>query len=101
MDEETQPQHSNQRRGPSKTNRLNLRLTSEQHLLLTKASGIRGESVSNYVLRHGLMAAETDIIDRRAFFANDEQFEAIQAIVSAPSPVPDRLAELLKNPSRM
>ncbi len=47
------------------------------------------------------MAAETDIIDRRAFFANDEQFEAIQAIVSAPSPVPDRLAELLKNPSSM
>lgn len=83
----------------SKTERLNLRLTPEQDALLRKASEVRGESVSDYVLRHAVMAAESDIADRRVFFVNDEQFEEIQAMLSSPPPAPDRLTDLLKKPS--
>jgi hypothetical protein len=47
------------------------------------------------------MAAESDVADRTVFYANDEQFEEIQTILSSPPPNPDKLAELLKAPSTL
>jgi len=85
----------------SKTERLNLRLTPEHDSLLRKAAEARGESVSDYVLRHAVFAAESDVADRRVFYANDEQFEEIEAMLSSPPPSPDRLAALLKKPSML
>jgi uncharacterized protein (DUF1778 family) len=101
MDEQAEPQHSAEGRRDSKTERLNLRLTSPQYALLAKAAEIHGEGVRGFVVRHALLAAESDLADHTVFFANDEQFEAVQTILSAPPPVPDKLAELLERPSRL
>ena len=85
----------------SRTERLNLRLTPEQKSLLRKAAEARGERLSEYVVRHAVMAAESDVADRTVFYANDEQFEEIQTMLSSPPPNPDKLAELLKAPSKL
>ncbi len=49
-----------------KTERLNLRLTPSQDAVLRQAAAARGESTSDYVLRHAVEAAEADLADRRA-----------------------------------
>jgi len=85
----------------SRTERLNLRLTPEQKSLLRKAAEARGERLSEYVVRHAVMAAESDVADRTVFYANDEQFEEIQTMLSSTPPNPDKLAELLKGPSKL
>ncbi|MHB1511535.1 MAG: type II toxin-antitoxin system TacA family antitoxin [Acidimicrobiales bacterium] len=47
----------------TKTERLNLRLRLAQNAVLRRATGARGESTSDYVLRHAVEAAETDLAD--------------------------------------
>jgi uncharacterized protein (DUF1778 family) len=44
-----------------KTEHLNLRLTSTQDAILRSAAEARGESISDYVLRHAVVAAEMDL----------------------------------------
>jgi uncharacterized protein (DUF1778 family) len=83
----------------TKTERLNLRLTQEQDAVVRMAAGSRGESTSDYVVRHAVIAAEMDLADRRVFMIDDEAFDALQSLLSAPLRVPDRIVKLLASPS--
>jgi uncharacterized protein (DUF1778 family) len=83
----------------TKTERLNLRLTLAQDAVLRRAAEARGESTSDYVLRHAVAAAEMDIADRRVFVVDDAAWNELQALVSAPPELPLSMTKLLSNPS--
>lgn len=85
----------------AKTERLNLRLTPSQDAVLRRAAEARGESASDYVLRHAVEAAEMDLADRRVFVVGDDAWAGLQALVSAPAVLPPEMAQLLYNASAL
>jgi uncharacterized protein (DUF1778 family) len=84
----------------SKTERLSLRLTPKQDVVLRRAAEARGESTSDYVLRHAVEAAELDLADRRVFVLDDAAWDELQGLLSAtPSQLPPAMARLLSQQS--
>jgi len=83
----------------SKTERLSLRLTPEQDAVLRRAAEARGESANDFVLRHAVEAAETELADRRVFFVDDAQWSQLQELLSAPPALPAAMVKLLSHPS--
>lgn len=83
----------------SKTERLNLRLTPAQDAVLRRAAEARGEAVSDYVLRHAVDAAETDLVDRRVFVVDDAAWARLQDVLARPARPAKKLQQLLAEPS--
>jgi uncharacterized protein (DUF1778 family) len=83
----------------SKTERLNLRLTPAQDEVLRRAAEVGGESMSEYVLRHAIDAAEMELADRRVFVVDDDAWDELQAALSRPAVRKAQLAKLLAKPS--
>ena len=83
----------------SKTERLSLRLTPEQDAVLRRAAEARGESTNDFVLRHAVEAAETELADLRVFFVDDAEWDQLQELLSAPPTLPAAMVKLLSNPS--
>lgn len=83
----------------AKTERLNVRLTSAQDEVLRRAAEAQGESMSEYVLRHAIEAAETDLADRRVFVLDDAAWRRLNAVLERPAARKPQLAKLLANPS--
>jgi uncharacterized protein (DUF1778 family) len=83
----------------TKSERLNLRLTTAQDVVLRRAAEANGESMSEYVLRHAIEAAETDLADRRVFVLDDDAWDRLQATLDRPAARKPQLAELLVKPS--
>lgn len=83
----------------TKSERLNLRLTAAQDAVLRRAADARGEAVSEYVLRHAVEAAETDLADRRVFVLDDEAWRRLQDALDRPPRPAARLRRLLSEPS--
>ena len=83
----------------AKTERLAVRLTRGQDELVRRAAEARGEQLSEYVVRHVVEAAETDLADRRVFLVEDAAWIELQARLSAPPAFKPRLSKLLRNPS--
>lgn len=83
----------------SKTERLSLRLTPEQDAVLRRAAEARGESTNDFVLRHAVEAAETELADRRVFVVDDAEWDQLQKLLSAPPALPVPMVKLLSNPS--
>lgn len=83
----------------TKTERLNLRLTEDQDAILRRAAEARGESVSDYVLRHAVEAAETDLADRRLFVLDDQAWRSLQKTLNRQPRPATRLRRLLSEPS--
>jgi uncharacterized protein (DUF1778 family) len=84
----------------SKTERLSLRLTPKQDIVLRRAAEARGESTGDYVLRHAVEAAELDLADRRVFALDDAAWNELQGLLSAtPSQLPPAMAKLLSRQS--
>jgi uncharacterized protein (DUF1778 family) len=67
--------------------------------VLRRAAEVQGESMSEYVLRHAIEAAETDLADRRVFVVDDDAWNALQAVLSRPAVRRAQLAKLLAKPS--
>jgi uncharacterized protein (DUF1778 family) len=83
----------------TKTERLNLRLTQAQDEVLRRAADAQGESMSEYVLRHAIEAAEMDLADRRLFVVDDDTWNELQAVLDRPAVLNPKLAKLLADPS--
>lgn len=80
----------------TKTERLNLRLTEAQDRILRRAAETRGESTSDYVLRHAVEAAEADLADRRVFVADEAAWAELQHLLaSSPATLPPAAARLI------
>lgn len=83
----------------TKTERLNLRLSEAQDGVLRRAAEARGESVSDYVLRHAVEAAEADLADRRVFVLDEKAWTRLMKTLSRPARPASRLHRLLSEPS--
>ncbi len=84
---------------PTKTERLNLRLTPAQDTVLRAAAHSRGETASEYVLRNAVEAAQTDLADRRVFVVDEPAWHELQAALSSPVSVPLPMLKLLEKSS--
>lgn len=82
-----------------KPERLSLRLTVTQDELLRRAADAMGVSITEYVVRHAVVAAETDLADRRLFMVDDAAWNELEAIMSRPPSLPPMIRKLLANPS--
>lgn len=82
-----------------KTERLSIRLTPEQDLVLRRASEARGESTNDYVLRNAVGAAQSDLADLRSFVANEDEWRAIESALSKPVTFNAAMVKLLTAPS--
>jgi uncharacterized protein (DUF1778 family) len=67
-----------------KTERLNVRLTHAQDVILRQAAAAKGEPVSDYVIRHAVQAAENDLADRRIFVADEAAWRQLQDVLNGP-----------------
>jgi uncharacterized protein (DUF1778 family) len=61
----------------AKEERINLRVSSSQKLLLTNAAHARGVSVSEFVLSSASAEAEEALLDRRDFVLTPEAFDQL------------------------
>ncbi|MGH9091198.1 MAG: DUF1778 domain-containing protein [Acidimicrobiales bacterium] len=82
-----------------KTERLSLRLTPEQDAVLRQAADARGESATDFVVRHAVEAAEMALADRRVFVADQPAWDRLQELLSRASTLPPAMAELLSTAS--
>jgi uncharacterized protein (DUF1778 family) len=83
----------------TKSERLNLRVSAEHGEVLRRAAEVRGETVTDYVVRHAVEAAEIDLADRRLFIVDDPAWNELQAIMSSQPTLPPAIIKLLSNPS--
>lgn len=83
----------------TKSGRWNLRVTAAQDAVVRRVLDATGESLNDYVVRHAIQAAETDLADRRVFVLDDAAWTELQALLDRP-PIPKpELTRLLANPS--
>lgn len=85
----------------TKTNRWSLRVTPAQDAVVRRVLEATGESLNEYVVRHAVEAAETDLADRRVFGLDGEDWTELQAILSRPPRRKPRLSRLLSEPSAL
>jgi len=84
---------------PQKSERIDIRTTSTAKHLIQQAAIASHKSISEFLLEHGLAAAEQTLADRRSFTLNTEQWQAFQqALDSPPQPKPN-LEKLLTQAS--
>jgi len=83
----------------TRSEKLDLRLTSSAKRALQIAAAAVHRSVSEFVLESALARAEETLPDRQRFGLTADQWEAFQAALSAPPRPSPRLAKLLAEPS--
>ena len=83
----------------SKKERIDIRTSAKVKKLLQQAAAASHKNVSEFLLEHGLIAAQETLADRRLFVLDDEQWQAFQSALDAPAQEKPRLARLLKEPS--
>ena len=84
---------------PSRSEKLDLRLTPGAKQTLQRAAAAAQRSVSEFVLESALASAAETLADRQSFQLDGEQWEAFVAALDAPSRVHLRLVRLLQEPS--
>ncbi|MDH2903987.1 MAG: DUF1778 domain-containing protein [Actinomycetota bacterium] len=82
-----------------KTERLSIRLTPEQDVVLRRAAEVRGESTNDYVLRNAVGAAQSDLADLRLFVATENEWREIESTLSQPVTFTAAMVKLLTSPS--
>jgi len=83
----------------TRSEKLDLRLTSSAKLALQIAALAAHRSVSEFVLESALARAEETLPDRQRFGLTAEKWEAFQSALSAPPRPSPRLTKLLTEPS--
>ncbi len=83
----------------NKTERLSIRLTPEQDILLHRAAEARGESTNAYVLRNAVGAAQSDLADLRVFVADENAWLEIESSLCQPVTFTSEMVKLLTTPS--
>ena len=83
---------------PTRSEKLDLRLTSDAKRALQAAAAAAHRSVSDFVLESALARADETLADRRIFGLNDAQWKAFMTALDAPPRPLPRLERLLKEP---
>ena len=84
---------------PTRSEKLDLRLTPEAKRTLNIAASAVGRSVSEFVLESALSRAEETLADRRHFGLDAERWEAFMAALEAPPREIPALERLMREPS--
>ena len=84
---------------PTRSEKLDLRLTSDAKRLLSAAARASRRSVSEIVLESAVARAQETLPDRQHFGLNAERWEAFLLALDAPSRALPRLERLLAEPS--
>ena len=79
--------------------RLEVRLTTTAKRLLQRATSVRRQSISAFMLDSGITAAEETLADRREFRIPAKAYDAFVAALDAPVKPKRRLDKLLRTPS--
>lgn len=82
-----------------RTDRLDLRLSTDAKQALQAAAAVRRTSVSDFVLASALAAAQEALADRNRFGLDADQWAAFQAALDAPPQSNPRLQQLLQGRS--
>ena len=83
---------------PTRSEKLDLRLTRDAKMALQAAAAASKRSVSEFVLESALARADEALADRRTFGLDADQWKAFLAALDAPPRPLPRLERLLKEP---
>ena len=83
---------------PTRTEKLDLRLTRNAKRALQAAAAVARRSVSEFVLESALARADETLADRKAFSLNATQWKAFLAALDAPPRPLPHLERLLREP---
>jgi uncharacterized protein (DUF1778 family) len=79
----------------SRTERIDIRTSHKVKKLLQQAAAASNKNVSEFLLEHGLIAAQETLTDRRLFVLDDDHWQAFQAALDSPPQEKPRLSRLL------
>jgi uncharacterized protein (DUF1778 family) len=80
-----------------RSDRLQLRVSAQQHAIIQLAADASHQTVTDYVVRHAVSAAKNDLADRR-FFALDGAWDQFQALLDRPVVRKPELEKLFSGP---
>jgi uncharacterized protein (DUF1778 family) len=83
----------------SKSERIDIRTTKAAKKILQQAAAASHKNVSEFLLEHGLIAAQQALTDRRLFVLDAEQWQQFQEALDRPPQDKPRLKKLLSEPS--
>lgn len=83
----------------SRDQRLNLRASANQALLIRKAAAAQDKSMTDFVLDSATTRAEQVLADRRWFLLDEEAWQEFEALLDAPVEDAPRLRALLTAPT--
>ena len=83
----------------TKTVRWTLRVTPAQDAAVRRVLDASGESLNEYVVRHAVEAAHSDLVDRRVFVVDAAAWAELQTLLDRPPVFKPELAKLLANRS--
>lgn len=83
----------------SKSGRWTLRVTPTQDAVVRRVLELSGESLNEYVVRHAVQAAESELADRRVFAVDDTTWAELQAVLDRPPMRKPKLDRLLRGRS--
>lgn len=79
--------------------RLNLRASTTQKELISRAAAQTGQSVTDFVLRSAVDTAHNVLADQRIFQMSEEEWDWFQEFLDSPPKSMPRLKRLLTEPS--
>ncbi|BAY90566.1 MULTISPECIES: type II toxin-antitoxin system TacA family antitoxin [unclassified Tolypothrix] len=82
-----------------RTERIDIRTSAIVKKMLQQAAAASHKNVSEFLLEHGLIAAQEALTNRKLFVLDDEQWQAFQDALDSPSTEKPRLRRLLTEPS--
>lgn len=82
----------------SKTERIDVRASSQVKQLLQEAARACHKNVSEFLLDAGVTAAAQALADRRQFILDEAQWQAFQKALDRPTQSKPRLKKLLNKP---
>jgi len=82
----------------SREARINVRASARQEQIIKTAAAATDKTVTEFVLGTAVTQAEKVLADRRYFLADDEQWAALDELLSRPVPTMPKLAALLAAP---
>lgn len=85
----------------SKTERIDVRVSSPVKKLLQEAARACHKNVSEFLLEAGVTAANQALADRRHFVLNDDQWQVFQEALDRPVQAKPRLKKLLGEPGML
>jgi uncharacterized protein (DUF1778 family) len=83
----------------TKTERVAVRLTSEQNALIRRAAEVEGTDLTNFTVTATLAHAREVLADRRLFILDDAAWQEFLAVLDRPVTPKPRLERLFSEPS--